>query len=486
MSAPVLSADELHGLLGPWEQRRHSRHRALAAAVGDLATRGVLRPGSRLPAERALASALGVSRGTVVAAYDLLVTHDAVVRRHGSGTYVSTASTAPLPPSTETSATARMERWLVHPEAVVDLTMTVAPSPDELPPLDVPTQALLETLPSHGYVFDGLPALRRTAANHLNRQGASALAHEVIITCGAQQAITLTASCLLRPGDVVAVETPSYPGALAVFTRVGARIVPLATDEAGVRPDALANVLRQHQPALVYLMPTAHNPLGTILPAGRREEVLRLTALAGVTVIEDLTQADIWRGDRPPPAPLGAGGDAHVVVIGSTSKVLWGGLRIGWLRARGQLFARLAAAKAAHDFTTSIPSQVIANELLNAADDAWLARRRALFSARHTAFSTALREALPAWRWREPDGGLGLWVDLGAVEADRFAAVAARHGVAVMPGPLAGIDGSGRHHVRLAFSLPEPVLASGVERLAAAWDALQAGADDVGFRPTPV
>src|SRR5207248_4366539 len=139
---------------------------------------------------------------------------------------------------------------------------------------ELPVQALLEALPSHGYVFDGVPALRRAAAAHLVRQGASATPEEVVITCGAQQAIALTGMCLLRPGDVVAVEAPTYPGAIALFSRAGARIVSVACDEAGVRPDALAAVLRRHQPRLVYLMPTAHNPLGTILPAGRREEVL--------------------------------------------------------------------------------------------------------------------------------------------------------------------------------------------------------------------
>jgi len=233
-------------------------------------------------------------------------------------------------------------------------------------------------------------------------------------------------------------------------------------------------------------MPTSHNPLGITRPAGRREEVLRLTAAARIPVIEDLTQADIWFGDRPPPAPLGYGGDDHVVVIGSTSKVLWGGLRVGWLRARGQLLARLSAAKAAHDFATSVPSQVLATELLNGVDDQWLAGRRAHFDRQREAFDAMVRWALPAWRWRPPDGGLGLWIDLGDVDADRFVAVAARHGVAVVPGTIAGAGDIGRHHLRLAFSLPVPVLAGAVERLALAWEAVGSGAIGTPFTPTPV
>ena len=486
MSTSSITADEIVGLLGPWQLLRHSRHRALATAIDDLAGRGVLPAGGRLPAERALAAGLGVSRGTVVAAYDALVTREIVVRRHGSGTYLRSRATDHVPPSTETSATSLMERWLMHPEGVVDLTMTVVPTPDELPPHDLPVQQILEALPAHGYAFDGLPTLRRAAAHHLVRQGASAAAQEVVITNGAQQAIALAASCLLRPGDVVAVEAPTYPGAIAVFTRAGARIVSIATDDAGLRPDALAKVLARHHPSLIYLMPTSHNPLGIIMPAGRREEVLRLTAAARIPVIEDLTQADIWFGDRPPPAPLGSGGDAHIIVIGSTSKVLWGGLRIGWLRARGQLLARLSAAKAAHDFATSVPSQVLATELLRGVDDRWLAQRRAVFDERRRVFGALLHRAIPAWRWREPDGGLGLWVDLGDVDADRFVAVAARHGVAVVPGTIAGVDDVGRHHLRIAFSLPEPVLATGAERLALAWEALGSGAVGTPFLPTPV
>ncbi len=260
----------------------------------------------------------------------------------------------------------------------------------------------------------------------------------------------------------------------------------VATDDAGVRPDALASVLQRHQPSLVYLMPTSHNPLGTVLPAGRREEVLRLTAAASVPVVEDLTQADIWYGERPPPPPLGAGNDAHVIVIGSTSKVLWGGLRIGWLRARGQLLARLSAAKAAHDFATSVPSQVLAAELLNGVDEHWLARRRAHFDRQREAFGATVRRALPAWRWRVPDGGLGLWVDLGDADADRYVAVAARHGVAVVSSTITGGRDADRHHLRIAFTLPEPVLAAAVERLASAWDALGSGAAGTPFLPTPV
>jgi DNA-binding transcriptional MocR family regulator len=484
MAAVAISTDQIVRLLGSWQERRHSRHRALATAIDDLAAQGVLPAGGRLPAERTLAAGLGVSRGTVVAAYDALVSREIVVRRHGSGTYLRNRPSGSGPPSTEISATSLLERWLMHPDGVIDLTMTVVPTPDDLPPYDLSAAQLLDVVPSHGYAFDGLPSMRRAAAAHLARQGASAEAHEIVITNGAQQAIALAASCLLRPGDLVVVEAPTYPGAIALFTRAGARIVTVATDEAGVRPDALDAVLRQEQPSLVYLMPTAHNPLGTVLPAGRREEVLRLTA--GVPVLEDLTQADIWYGERPPPPPLGAGNDAHVVVIGSASKVLWGGLRIGWLRARGQLFTRLSAAKAAHDFATSVPSQVLAAELLHGVDDPWLARRRAHFDGQRVAFGSMLRRAVPAWRWREPDGGLGLWVDLGSVDAERYVAVAARHGVAVVPSTIAGPRSADRHHLRLAFSLPLPMLADAVERLALAWDALDSGAVGTPFVPTPV
>src|SRR3954454_18895239 len=212
--AATISIDQITSLLGPWQERRQARHRALAAAIDDLASRGVLPAGGRLPAERSLAAGLGVSRGTVVAAYDNLVSREIVVRRHGSGTYLQARPAGTAPPSSEISATSLFERWLMHGDGVIDLTMTVVPSPDELPPYDVPVQQLLEVSPSHGYAFDGLPSLRRAAAPHLGRQGASASADEIVITNGAQQAIALAGTCLLRPGDTVAVEAPTYPGAI--------------------------------------------------------------------------------------------------------------------------------------------------------------------------------------------------------------------------------------------------------------------------------
>src|SRR6476469_6561419 len=197
--AATISIDQITSLLGPWQERRQTRHRALAAAIDDLASHGVLPAGGRRPAERSLAAGLGVSRGTVVAAYDALVSREIVVRRHGSGTYLRARPTGAGPPSSETSATSLMERWLMHPDGVIDLTMTVVPTPDELPPYDLPVHQLLDVVPAHGYAFDGLPSLRRAAATHLGRQGASATANEIVITNGAQQAIALAGTCLLRP-----------------------------------------------------------------------------------------------------------------------------------------------------------------------------------------------------------------------------------------------------------------------------------------------
>ena len=237
---------------------------------------------------------------------------------------------------------------------------------------------------------------------------------------------------------------------------------------------------------MVYLIPTHHNPTGLVMPAGHRRRVARLAAAHPDTLfVDDMTVAELPLGDHPAPPPLAAlgPGQPNLVSVGSLSKLYWGGLRTGWIRASTGLIARVAAAKAAADLGSAAFPQAIAAALLNGEHDNIVKWRREWLRARHDALTGALRSALPEWTWPEPDGGLTLWVRLpgtaAPADSGAFAQAALRHGVAVVPGrllsanagPASGSrEGSGQagEYLRLAFTQPPDVLARSAVALARA------------------
>jgi DNA-binding transcriptional regulator YhcF (GntR family) len=287
-------------------------YRRLAAAVLDAVDRGDVPRASRLPAERGAARALGVSRGTVVAAYDLLAEAGLVDRRPGSGTWVGDGS-APELRLHELAAGLRarqLTRQTLAPDAVVDLALSVLPTPDDLPPeaLQLDPDELSRLAHGHGYHPSGLPALReRLAAVHTDL-GLPTRADQIVVTLGAQQAIALTARLLVRPGDAVAVESPTYPGAIDVYSRAGARFVTVAGDSAGVDPDDLARAMAGTGARVAYVVPTGHNPRGTVLPDQRRRRVAAVVDAADRWLVEDECLAWCTHGGDGPPRPVAAYG----------------------------------------------------------------------------------------------------------------------------------------------------------------------------------
>ena len=201
----------------------------------------------------------------------------------------------------------------------------------------------------------------------------------------------------------------------------------------------------------------------------RRQALAAIADAGRVTVVEDLTLADLTLGAAEPPPPLAAL-STRVIAVGSVSKVLWGGLRVGWIRAAEPLRSTLIARKSALNLGTAVTSQVLAAGLLAAVDAGWLAAHRAALTERRDLLAALLREHLPAWRARPPEAGLSLWAELPVDSADAFTLAAARHGVTVMAGGAACSDGRHRHFVRLSFAEQPATLELAAERLAAAWE----------------
>ena len=348
-----------------------------------------------------------------------------------------------------------------------------------------------------GYFPLGLPALRAAIASHLTgRLGLPADPAQVIVTTGGQQALDLLIRCEVLPGQPVAVEDPTFPGVLDALYRAGARVIGMPAG-AGLDPERLEHVVRTHHPAMVYLIPTHHNPTGLVMPAGHRRRVARLAAAHPDTLfVDDMTLTELPLGDTPPPLPLASFGlkQSNLVSVGSLSKLYWGGLRTGWISASAGLIARVAAAKAAADLGSAAFQQAITAALLDDKHDDIVRWRSEWLRARYDALTEALRAALPGWTWPDPDGGLTLWVRLpgpeepagpaepaGPSQADSgaFAQAALRHGVAVVPGRLlsasaggasggAGGTSQASEYMRLAFTQAPDVLARSAVALASA------------------
>jgi DNA-binding transcriptional MocR family regulator len=477
-----VDASELVDLLGDWMTGPGPRYRKLAQALERAVELGELPPGQRLPAERQLARALVVSRATVVAAYDQLRGLGVLDSRQGSGTRVARRATARRSGADGRvpggRATSMFRRLVDGPGELISLAMAVEPAVPELGDAlrELVHRDLEPLLTDVGYHARGLPALREAIAAHLSDHALPTAPDQVVVTTGATQAIVLVAQMYLRRGDTVVAESPGWPGCLDFFRAAGAQLVGVPLDQDGIGVDGLARALADHQPALLYVTPTYHNPTGTLMSPDRRRRVAELAAGHGVPVLEDNAYNTVTSlegvAHLPPPLAAYAPATAEVLSVGSLAKAVWGGLRLGWVRAPGEVADRLARYKARADLGSPLLDQALAARLLPRLADLTAARVPTT-RQRLDRLTALLDEQLPSWRWRDPDGGSALWVQLPDTDAAIFAQVALRHGVEVVPGAV--MDPSGAHdsYLRLPFTFPVEVLTELVGRLHRAWTELQ-------------
>ncbi|MBG0829276.1 PLP-dependent aminotransferase family protein [Planomonospora sp. ID67723] len=464
--------DELTSRLGRWSSGRGPLYLLLAVRIRALIDDGELPPGSPLPPERVLARRLAVGRGTVVAAYDQLQQEGKVTRRQGSGTRVSPAAL----PATRTPAGITVNPLHQHLLGLPDdVALLSCVAPDEPPPALIEAYAeaaaeLAAVRHDIGYHPAGYPVLREALAGYYRARGVPTSAGEILVTNGAQQALTLLATTLLSPGDTVLTEPATYPGALESFREAAARF-RTAASATGSGPAAGAaefGAALTARPALAYLVPTGQNPTGSVMPSLVRRRLAGLAAEHDVPLIDDEVPAELCFSGEPPPPLCSFHRGEQIITIGSLSKLVWGGLRIGWIRAAEPMISRLARLRAVHDLGGDVLSQLAAVRLLARVGE--LRRERAaVLRRRHDHLLAEMARALPGWSVEPALGGQTVWVRLPHGDAEAFAQVALRHRVAIPPGrafdPLGGHGG----FVRLPFLFPEEELTSAVDRLAAAW-----------------
>jgi DNA-binding transcriptional MocR family regulator len=474
-----MEAPELVGGLAHWRQGEGPAYQRLASALKEAIETAGYPAGYRFPAERVLARALSVSRTTVVGAYEQLRQEGWLESRQGSGSRITRRSRpAARPTERDVRASRAFERNTVFRSLVESAGSTVEFLGAHLPgaaefldeALRHTRKDLSEWLTHPGYTPMGMAPLRESIAAHLDRAGLPTRREQVLVTHGAQQAIVLAAQLYLQAGDAVVLEDPTYLGAIDVFTSAGARLISVATGERGVRVDSLREAFFRESPRIAYLMPTVHNPLGSVVPEAARREIVHLAESRGVPIIEDHTLADLALGDPPPPPLAAYARSASVLTVGSLSKLIWGGLRVGWIRADESVIGSLARLKVMSDLGNSVISQSVATRLLARVEEI-RESRRVLLRDRLDVAGRELKRRLPDWVWHEPAGGLSLWVRLPRGNAAEFAEIAVRHGVSVVAGSTCSPRGAFPEFLRIPFVQEKDVLREGIRRLAEAWKA---------------
>ncbi len=476
--------------------------RQIQGHLERLITDGLLAPGVKLPATRELAQSLKVNRATVALAYEELVAAGLARAHVGQGTFVTgepparMESRAPAPAPIDWAALlSRSARTAAADEERRRAMGTPTDGgsgrisfaggmPDSaLFPTDAFRRVLNQVVREEGGALlqyssvGGYPPLRRYLAGYLLRFGVEARAEEILIVNGSQQGFDLIARTLVDPGDLVAIEQPTYAGAMQAFRSFGARLLPVEWDEAGPRPDVFERICERQALKLFYCQPNAHNPTGLTMEPEVGRRLLATAARYQVPIVEDGFDGSLHYGARPS-APLKAADRAGVVLyIGTFSKILFPGLRLGWLVAPTPVIERLQAAKQLADLHTSALLQAAVHRFCERRLlDRHITKVTAEYARRRTLLLAALRRRMPdGVTWTEPQGGFSLLLTLPpGLTATTLLPVALERGVAFTPGPAFFLDGAGERTLRLAFSsVAAARIDEGVRRLGEAIKAVR-------------
>jgi DNA-binding transcriptional MocR family regulator len=419
-------------------------------------TSGNYPPNSTLPSERSLASKYSVNRSTIVAAYDELQSLGLVQRRKGSGTkvssdiwgllnkripnwnqYVEVGSFLPNDPIVQRLREQTKDNRIIN-------LMSGELSEDLFP--TKPFQTILSKHPFNEHLgYDdpqGSIKLREAIAQHVQKyRNIETTASSILITSGAQQALHLIVQGLLKEGDAVAIEDPSYCYTLPLFRSAGLKVHLLKTDKNGVNPSDLIELHKKHRIRMVFLNPVFQNPTGTVLSLERRKQILNLSAEFGIPVIEDdpysLTSAD--GVNQPTLKSIDLNG--NVLYVSSLSKIVASGLRIGWMIGPAPVIQRLADLKQQVDFGHSVFPQWVAKEFLNSLFfDDHIKEIRKNLEHRKNEMVTSLKTLLAGQvEYEAPQGGIHLWCKIkGLKDENRLMEEAVKRGVVYTPGRILG------------------------------------------------
>ncbi|AIS60506.1 HTH-type transcriptional regulator norG [Listeria ivanovii subsp. londoniensis] len=419
---------------------------------------GELLPEEKLPPERKLAAILGVNRSTVVRALDELTARAVIVRKQGSGTIVN-AEKWGLFAGQSTNWRHYLTQGGFTPSVPYarqagimekDLSAKVIDAATGELPLEMTPKLETPSLSWQSFIAEeqledaaGYQPLRVTIEQQMKTSyGLKTRSEQILVTSGAQQALFLITQCLLKPGDAVAIESPSYFYSLSLFQSAGLRIFALPMDAEGVVISELKELYHKHRVKMVFVNPTFQNPTGLVMSLQRRKELVKVCAHLQIPIVEDDPFSELAALDATIPVPLKQLDADNVLYIGSLSKIMGSTTRIGWLIGPAAVIERLALARNEMDFGLSIFPQVLANAVLNTVGyDAHLKQLQQILLERRSYLVAALEETLPnKLIYNKPEGGFHLWVKLPVeFRSIRDFDVFANNNLLIMPGFLFGV-----------------------------------------------
>ncbi|HSB07977.1 MAG TPA: PLP-dependent aminotransferase family protein [Blastocatellia bacterium] len=475
------------------ELQRDSRvplYSQIVTEVRRMITAGALKVGDRLPANRELARTLGVNRNTVSTAYAELVADGLITSRVGSGTYVSSVPapeakqargeslSSPMPWEALLAERGR-DNWLHEMAGFYEqremISLSLALPSADLFPLDDFRRCVDHVLRKQGRTLlqlgttGGYPRLQEFIASQLALTGARVTPDEVLITNGCQQSLDLIRQILVGQGDEVALESPTYPGALSVFCGAGSKYISVPVSEKGIDLDVLEDVLSQRRAKLIYVVPSFQNPTGCTMDHVSRRRLIGIASRFRIPIVED----DIYRElryDGPAIPPLKAL-DEHglVIYISSFSKVGFPGLRVGWIAAPRIVIDHLNRVKQRCDLHASLLAQAAIHEF---AKRGLLARHikrvKKAYAERRDAMLGALERHFPdLTRWSRPNGGMSVWVSLpDSINANQLLHQAVEGGVSFISGDHFYASSPSQNSMRLSFTMAGPeAIEEAVKRL---------------------
>lgn len=460
----------------------------IRSQIRQLILANELPPGFRLPPERKLAASLGVNRTTVVNAYHELVA-DGLIQPHvGKGTIVNAPRSAehfsldcfaignskvlhsPVQHISWQNFYTKQSERMYNPvlASILDefgeedqISFALGSPAGEFYPLEEFRQISQEMMrPGNWQAFEYGPTighypLRKYLEEWLSHRGIRTQAQSIMILSGSQQGLDLLAKVFLEPGDYIIMEEPSFLGAIGVFKAAGARILTVPLDQEGLRTDLLEQILSRHRPKFIYTLPTFQNPSGTKMSLSRRQELLKLAYQYHVPIVEDDPYSELYYVGQPSHSLKSLDEHGHVIYLGTFSKMLFPGLRLGWCVAPPPVLEQLTLAKQHVDLHTSTTAQWVMTEFCEQGLlDKHLPMVRNQYMRQLNAMVAALTEFAPSGlSWTVPEGGYYLWCELPpGIKAAKLLTKAAEKKVTFVPGNAFYINSGGKDRIRLCFS----------------------------------